>query len=182
MTNARISGSSSARPRKLITLERVYRAELQDVWDLWTTRDGIESWWGPGGFVVKVHKIDLRAGGELLYAMTVVDPPQVAFIKKAGMPLTHEARITFTEVVPLRRLAFVQLADFVPGVEPYDVATVVEFHRTPEGVRMVLTFDAMHNEEWTNRAVMGRESEFARLAGVLDRRRAGGRPGAGEQA
>ena len=31
------------------TLERVYRADVQDVWDLWTTKDGIESWWGSGG-------------------------------------------------------------------------------------------------------------------------------------
>jgi uncharacterized protein YndB with AHSA1/START domain len=41
--------------RKRITLERLYRAELQDVWDLWTTKDGIESWWGPGGFTVVVR-------------------------------------------------------------------------------------------------------------------------------
>src|SRR5262252_9620085 len=101
---------AGAVPRKRITLERMYRAELQDVWDLWTTKDGIESWWGPGGFAVKVHKLDLRPGGELLYAMTAIDPPQVNFMKKAGMPLTTEARITFTEIVPLRRLAYVHLA------------------------------------------------------------------------
>src|SRR5262245_3403177 len=64
-----------------ITLERTYRAELQDVWDLWTTKDGIESWWGPGGFAVTVRKLDLRPGGQLLYAMTAIDPPQIEFLK-----------------------------------------------------------------------------------------------------
>jgi uncharacterized protein YndB with AHSA1/START domain len=161
--------------RKRITMERVYQAAVRDVWDLWTTKEGIESWWGPGGFTVKVHKLDLRAGGELLYAMTAIDPPQVAFMKKAGMPLTTEARITFTEVLPLERLAYVHLADFIPGVEPYDVATVVELHKTPGGVRMVLTFDAMHNDEWTERATMGWESEIGKLAAVLAGRPAGGR-------
>jgi uncharacterized protein YndB with AHSA1/START domain len=161
--------------RKRVTLERVYRADVRDVWGLWTTKEGIESWWGPGGFTVTVRKLDLRPGGELLYAMTAIDPPQVAFMKKAGMPLTTEARITFTEVVALRRLAYVHLADFIPGVEPYDVATVVELHATSDGVRMVLTFDAMHSDEWTERAVMGWESELGKLAAVLDRR-AGGRP------
>ena len=161
--------------RKRITMERVYQAAVRDVWDLWTTKEGIESWWGPGGFTVKVHKLDLRAGGELLYAMTAIDPPQVAFMKKAGMPLTTEARITFTEVVPLERLAYVHLADFIPGVEPYDVATVVELHKTSGGVRMVLTFDAMHNDEWTQRATMGWESEIGKLAAVLAARPAGGR-------
>ena len=161
--------------RKRITMERVFRADVQDVWDLWTTKEGIESWWGPGGFVVKVRKLDLRPGGELLYAMTAIDPPQVAFMKKAGMPLTTEARITFTEIVPLRRLAYVHLADFIPGVEPYDVATLVELETTSRGVRMVLSFDAMHDDEWTNRATMGWESEIGKLEALLAGRSAGDR-------
>jgi len=149
--------------QKRITLERVYRADIQDVWDLWTTREGIESWWGPGGFAVTVQALDLRPGGELHYSMTAVDPPQIEFMRKAGMPLSHKARITFTEVAPLRRLAYVHLADFIPGVDPYDVATVVELQPTAEGVRMTLTLDPMHNEEWTQRAVMGWESELGKL-------------------
>ncbi|HET9362180.1 MAG TPA: SRPBCC domain-containing protein [Vicinamibacterales bacterium] len=161
--------------RKRISLERVYHADVQDVWDLWTTKEGIESWWGPGGFAVTVRKLDLRPGGELLYAMTAIDPPQVEFMKKAGMPLSHDARITFTEIVPRRRLAYVHLADFIPGVDPYDVATVVELHPTERGVRMVLTFDAMHDEEWTRRATMGWESELGKLEALLGARIGGGR-------
>ena len=41
--------------RKRITFERFYRANVQDVWDLWTTKSGIEPWWGPGGFAVTVR-------------------------------------------------------------------------------------------------------------------------------
>ena len=33
--------------KRRITLERTYKASLQDVWDMWTTKEGIESWWGP---------------------------------------------------------------------------------------------------------------------------------------
>jgi uncharacterized protein YndB with AHSA1/START domain len=150
-----------------ITLERIYRADVQDVWDLWTTKDGIESWWGPGGFAVTVRKLDLRPGGELLYAMTAIDPPQISFMKKAGMPLTQELRITYTEIVPLRRLAYVHLTDFIPDVEPYDVATVVELQRVAEGVRMILSFDAMHSDEWTQRAVMGWNSELGKLDALI---------------
>jgi uncharacterized protein YndB with AHSA1/START domain len=146
MKTGQTPNSPSTTPRKGITLERTYQADVQDVWDLWTTKEGIESWWGPGGFSVKVRSLDLRPGGLLLYAMTAIDPPQVAFMKRAGMPLTTEARITFTEVVPRRRLAYVHLADFIPGVEPYDVETVVELHPTSHGVRMVLTFEAEAEE------------------------------------
>ena len=168
------TGARAEEPQRRITLERVYRADMQDVWDLWTTKDGIESWWGPGGFAVTVRKLDLRPGGVLLYAMTAIDPPQIAFMKKAGMPLTQELRITYTGIVPLRRLEYVHSTDFIPGVEPYDVATVVELQRVAEGVRMILSFDAMHSDEWTERAVMGWKSELGKLDAVIVGRKAGG--------
>lgn len=154
-------------PRRRITMERTYQAPIEDVWDLWTTKEGIESWWGPEGFSVKVRALDLRPGGELRYAMTASGPAQVEFMKQAGMPLTTEARLTYAEIVPRRRLAYTHLADFIPGVEPYDVATVVELQETAQGVRMILSFDAMHEEVWTQRAVMGWESQLGKLAKAL---------------
>jgi uncharacterized protein YndB with AHSA1/START domain len=99
--------------------------------------------------------------------MTAIDPPQVEFMKKAGMPLSHDARITYTEVNPPHRLAYIHFADFIPGVEPYDVATVVELESRSGGVRMVLTLDPMHNDEWTSRAVAGWESELGKLEAIL---------------
>lgn len=153
--------------QRRITLERTWQAPVEDVWDLWTTKEGLESWWGPDGFRVQVRKLDLRPGGELLYAMIATAPEQIAFMKQAGMPLTVEARITYTEVSPRRRLAYTHLADFIPGVQPYDVATVVELTPGPKGVRMVLNFDPMHDETWTSRAIAGWESELGKLAKVL---------------
>jgi uncharacterized protein YndB with AHSA1/START domain len=149
--------------RKEIEMERVYQASLEEIWELWTTRRGFESWWGPEGFAVEVKQLDLRPGGELRYTMTATGAPQIAYMKRAGMPLATEARIVFTEVTPPRRLAYVHMADFIPGVEPYDVATLVELVPEREGVRMVLRFQAMHDEEWTKRAVMGWESQLQRL-------------------
>jgi hypothetical protein len=107
--------------------------------------------------------------------MTAVDPPQVEFMKKAGMPLTQGCTITFTDVDPLRRLAYVHLADFIPGVAPYDVEHVVELHVVPNGVRMTLTFASMHSDEWTERAVMGWASELGKLGAVIAARSSEGR-------
>ncbi|HLQ15877.1 MAG TPA: SRPBCC domain-containing protein [Candidatus Eisenbacteria bacterium] len=153
--------------RRRVTLERTFAAPIDEVWELWTTKEGIESWWGPDGFAVKVHQLDLRPGGELVYAMTATALDQIEFLKKAGMPATTVSRLTYTEVVPPRRLAYSQTADFIPGVEPYEVPTTVELETTPQGVRMVLTFSAMHDEHWTNMAVMGWESELGRLEKLL---------------
>src|SRR5260370_12582949 len=91
-------------------------------------------------------------------------PDQIGFLKKAGMPLTTESLVTYTELVTLQRLGLTQLADFIPGVKPYEVATTVELETIPQGVRLVLTLDAMHDEQWTRMAVMGWESELGQLA------------------
>ena len=163
MTNR--TGPSTSKRR--ITMERTYQASVEDVWNLWTTKEGIESWWGPEGFTVKVLGLDLRAGGELHYTMTATGPAQMEFMRNARMPLMTEHRATYTEVISHRRLAYTIVADFIPDVESYKVATLVELHRTSQGVRMVLTFDAMHDEVWTQRAIMGRESELGRLAKAI---------------
>jgi len=88
-------------------------------------------------------------------------------MKNAGMPLTTQARITYVEVAEPTKLAYTHLADFIPGVEPYDVATVVEFHSEGDETKMVLTFDAMHDEQWTNLARMGHEGQLEKLAAAL---------------
>jgi len=153
--------------KKKLTIERTFDAPLEDVWELWTTKEGLESWWGPEGFKTTVHEIDVRVGGLLLYAMTATAPDQIGFMQRAGMPLTTEQRVTYAEVVPQRRLRYTSVADFVPGVAPYDVETLVELHASAQGVRLVLTIDAMHDEQWTTMAVMGWQSELGRLAQVL---------------
>jgi uncharacterized protein YndB with AHSA1/START domain len=156
-------------PKRRMTIERTYTAAVEEVWRLWTTREGIESWWGPDGFEVKVRQLELRVGGTLEYAMTATGPAQKEFMKRTGMPLTTQLRLTYTEVTPPRRLGYETLADFIPGVAPYAVATLVELQASAQGTRLLLTFDAMHDEPWTERAVMGRKSELDRLAQALER-------------
>ncbi|TPG40551.1 SRPBCC domain-containing protein [Sphingomonas koreensis] len=155
--------STAAAAKAQFWLERTYKADLQDVWDLWTTKQGIESWWGPEGFEVKVERLDLRPGGHLVYIMTAVAAAQVGFMKQAGMPLTTECRVTYTEVAGPTRLSFNTLADFVPGVEPYEVETRVEFEEVGDEIRIVISHDAMHDDFWTGRARAGEESQLRKL-------------------
>jgi uncharacterized protein YndB with AHSA1/START domain len=150
-----------------IVMERTYRATLEEVWALWTTKDGIESWWGPEGFTVAVHRLDLRVGGTLQYTMTASAPEQVAFMQGAGLPVATDSTITYTDVEPRRRLGYEMMADFIPGVQPYPMTTTVSFEHGPDGVRMTLAFDAMHDEDWTQRSVMGHEGELGRLEKIL---------------
>lgn len=158
----------SVRPK--LTLERTYEASPDEVWELWTTRDGIEAWWGPDGFSVSVRELDLRPGGVLVYHMKAVGPDQVEYMKQAGMPLVTEQHVRFVEIDPPRRLVYRELADFIPGVEPYEVETAVELHPVDGLTQLVLTFDAMHDARWTEMAKLGRESELNKLAEILKAR------------
>ena len=167
---SKIAASATASRAKL-TFERTFRATVDDVWDLWTTKDGLESWWGPEGFSTKVRKLDLRPSGGFEYAMTAIDPAQIEGLKSMGLPLTSVAHGTYTEVTPRRRLAYKTVADFIPGVAPYEVAAVVEFHPIARGGRMVVTEDAMHDEQWTKMSAMGMNSSLDKLAKVLEVRR-----------
>ena len=90
--------------------------------------------------------------------MTATAPEQVAFMNRAGMPLTNECKVTYTEVSPPSRLAYKTLADFVPGVAPYEVATVVELQPATDRVKLTIAFDAMHDKVWTQRARAGHET------------------------
>jgi len=58
--------TSKTSKMRRITLERTYQASPQKVWDLWTTKDGIESCCCPHGFRVKrLHVVRARGPGLL---------------------------------------------------------------------------------------------------------------------
>lgn len=153
--------------KQQIVLERSYQAALEDVWDLWTTKDGIESWWGPEGFRVEVRTISLRPGGELHYAMIADTPETVAFMRQAKMPIVQECSLRYIEVLPRRRLSYLHRADFIPGVAAYDVTHVLELQAVGDRVLLRLTFDRMHDDTWTERAASGWGQELDQLGKVL---------------
>ena len=149
------------------TLQHTYEAEPSEVWRLWTTPRGIESWWAPDGFHVEVTTLELRPGGNLVYTMTATGQEQIGFMQNAGLPLTTESRKAFTEVSEPSRLAYTSLVDFVPNVEPYEFLTVVELEPAEQGVRVMMTVEPLHDEVWTERLLAGRRNELDNLARAL---------------
>jgi uncharacterized protein YndB with AHSA1/START domain len=153
----------------MTTLEHTYDATPETIWGLWTTGSGIEQWWAPDGFTTEVRELDLRPGGELIYAMTATAPEQVEFMESVGMPLTTESRKTFTEVSPPTRLAYNSLIDFVPDHEPYEHLTVVELKAAGDQTTVVMHVDALHDDVWTERLLAGRKNELENLAALIAR-------------
>ena len=148
---------------KNLVVERTYRATVQELWELWTTKDGFESWWGPEGFRVEVQEIDARLGGTLRYDMIADAPEMVAAMKKMGQPLSHETRGTFSQLEPHRRLTLTHLIDFLPGVKPYESTMVMELFPSGGNVRMVVHLSAMHDAEMTRMQLEGFTSQIGKL-------------------
>ncbi len=155
--------SNDQRSKANIVIERTYRASIEEVWGLWTTKDGFESWWGPQGFRVEVQELDARVGGALRYEMIADSPEMIAAMKQMGQPTSHPTRSSFTELKPRERLVLTNILDFLPGVAPYESHIAADFFAMADQVRMVLTLDTLHDAEWTKRQLDGMTSQLTKL-------------------
>ena len=153
-----------------VTFERSYEASVAELWDLWTTKQGFESWWGPKGFRVDVHRIEPRVGGALVYDMIAVGREEVEFMKKTFAGVSHPTHGTFTQVVLHERLEIVHVIDFVPGQPTYDNRMRVEFSAAGKTAHMVISVEEHSTKEWTQAARMGMESQLTKVPEALKAR------------
>jgi uncharacterized protein (TIGR02246 family) len=148
-----MSTQKSSTSRSSTVIERTYRTRVEELWGLWTTKEGFESWWGSEGSRVEVHTIEAREGGALHYHMIAVAPADVAARKQMGLPPGSAVRARFAEFRPYQRLILAHVIDFVPGLQAYEQLIAVDFFPAGDTVRMVTTIEPMHNEEFTQTSV-----------------------------
>ncbi|HSO97397.1 MAG TPA: hypothetical protein VLP43_00460 [Solirubrobacteraceae bacterium] len=70
-------------------------------------------------------------------------------------------------MLPAQRLGYTSLIDFVPGVEPYEQATLIELERSAARTRLSMTMEPLHDQTWTERLGMGRKNELDNLAKLI---------------
>ncbi|HZZ68478.1 MAG TPA: SRPBCC domain-containing protein [Phenylobacterium sp.] len=160
------SNTSAGAVQAAVVIERTYRAAVEELWALWATKDGFESWWGPEGFRVEVHRLEPREGGALEYDMIADAPEMVAAMRQMGRPASHPARAVYAEFQPHTRLRLVHVIDFIPGQAAYENTIEVDFAAAGDQVRMVVTAHPHLDPEMTKMSVEG----FTSQLGKLDRR------------
>lgn len=153
---------SVTQAKETIVIERTYRASIQDIWDLWTTKEGFESWWGPVGFRADVHEIDARVGGALRYDMVADTPETIAAMKDMGGP-SHKVGAHFAELRTRQRLVIRSVIDFLPGVAPCENDIAVDFIPVGDEVKMVITLHAMHSADFSRMQKEGLTSQLTKL-------------------
>jgi len=143
--------------------ERTYNASIEELWALWATKDGFESWWGPEGFRVEVHTLEPRPGGALHYDMIADTPEAIAAMKQMGQPLSHNTKGWYEEFAPHTRLTLKHLIDFIAGTEPYESLIEVDFEALGDMARMIVTAHPHRDAHWTRMSIEGFRSQLTKL-------------------
>lgn len=159
---------SPVKDKKQFIIDRTLKAPVEKVWKMWTTKAGLEAWWGPEGFASVVQHLDVRVGGRFEIVMTAFVPAIIAHLKASGIGASSTAKGDYTEVEENRRLAYENSVDFIPGVAPYPSSTTVEISPAPGGgTRLVVANDVMHDAQWTEMASMGWGQQIGKLEKCL---------------
>jgi uncharacterized protein YndB with AHSA1/START domain len=158
-----IPSASPATPQAMVVIERTYAARVEDLWALWTTKVGFESWWGPEGFRVAVKRLEAREGGALEYDMIASAPDAIAAMESMGQPVSQAVAGTYADFRPHERLRLVHLIDFVPGSDPYESIIDIDFSLAGEKARMVVTLHPHLDPHWTKMSVEGFNSQMTKL-------------------
>jgi uncharacterized protein YndB with AHSA1/START domain len=146
-----------------IVIERTWAATPQELWELWTTREGFASWWGPQGFRADVYTLEAVPGGLLHYDMVADSPEMVSAMQAAGQPTSHPVRARWGELRPYTRLTLVNTIDFLPGVPAYESIIQVDLLDLGGRTTMRVTLSPMHVPEMSRMQAEGFESQLTKL-------------------
>ena len=107
-----------------LRISRVFHARRETVFKAWSSAEHIKRWFCPETFTIPHAAVDLRAGGAF----------EVCMQSPAGVE--HWIRGSFTEVVPLTRLAIDMLITESDGRELFRAYTEVTFADALGGTQM----------------------------------------------
>jgi uncharacterized protein YndB with AHSA1/START domain len=110
-STAKASATDTA-DRELV-FNRVFNAPRDLVFTVWTEPQHVAHWWGPDGFTLTTHEMDVRAGGVWRFVMHGPDG------------VDYRNRIVFIEVDRPRRLIYKHSGE--EGDEPVSFQVTVTF-------------------------------------------------------
>ncbi|WP_422858656.1 SRPBCC family protein [Flagellimonas sp. S174] len=114
---------------RTLTLERIFNAPIDLVWEAWTQPEHVAKWWAPQGMDLEVIEHDFSVGGKWKYAMPMPD----------GNKFISEG--VYSEIVPQKKI--VTTADFKPMTEGVELH--IQFEK--DGNQTKFTFSVIHETE-----------------------------------
>jgi len=131
---------------RILRLERLIPAAPEAVFDAWVESEILVNWWGPEGFDVPAHDLDVRPGGQWHTTMRSSDGT------------LHTASGIYRVIERPRRLVLTWGWDDEDGMRGDETEVTVTFELAPGGTRLVLvhkTFETIesrdnHRDGWSS--------------------------------
>lgn len=84
---------------RIIGTSHIFNAALAKVWDAWADPLQISQWWGPDGFTITIHEMELKNGGE--WRLTLHGPDGTNYPNRSiFMEVVHQQKIVFEHFNP----------------------------------------------------------------------------------
>jgi uncharacterized protein YndB with AHSA1/START domain len=137
---------------RTIGTTRTFKAPIALVWRMWPEPEHLVEWWGPDGFSVTMHEMDVRTGGNWEFIMHGPD----------GRDFPNKS--TYVEVVPHKRLVYRH------EQPPFTSTVTFADHGQETVIEMNMLFDHRETRDIvakTYGAVEGQQQTLNRLAAHL---------------
>jgi uncharacterized protein YndB with AHSA1/START domain len=105
--------ASSSKKREL-TIERVFDAPRDLVFQAWTEPEHMAQWWGPRGFTLPICEMEFRAGGKFRFVMRGPDGKEYPF------------QGTYLEIAEAERILFQGVIHDEPGHQVWTTVTFAD--------------------------------------------------------
>jgi uncharacterized protein YndB with AHSA1/START domain len=158
---AEVSPKDVVEESRVIRVSRIFNAPRELVWKAWTEPEQVARWWGPDGFTVEIHAMDVRPGG--VWHLTMRGPDGAQYPNKS----------VFQEVVPPERIVFAHAGGRVGGKGAHFVSTwsFRDLGEERTELEIYMVFDTAADREHVVHefnAVEGARQTLGRLAEILD--------------
>ena len=121
---------------------RIFCAPRELVFHLWTDPDHIARWWGPTGFSLTMHQMDVRPGGEWRFIMHGPDGTDYPN-KNVYVDVVRPARISYDHVSPPKFRATATFEKHGPDGRETKLTMRMVFETAAERDRTVKAFNAV---------------------------------------
>ncbi len=143
-----------------ISATRIFRAPRELLFHLWTDPDHIARWWGPTGFSLTMHQMDVRPGGQWQFIMHGPDGTDYPN-KNVYVEVVRPERISYDHVSPPKFRATATFEKHGADGRETKLTMRMVFESAEERDRTVKAFNAVEGLHQT----LGRlESQASSLA------------------
>ncbi len=151
-----------------ITIERIYNAPPQLVWDAWTKPEHIKLWWGPKKCTCPLAVVDLRVGGKYIWGMLMPNGFTM-YMTGEFLEVDPPTQLAFTHCLSDEKGNIVKASHYgMPDSYPNESVITVILEDNGTTTKMTLHQAGMPSGDMSAPAVAGWNEAFDKMAASIE--------------